>query len=37
MVLTFHVPNFKIILEDKKGVGDVASLRLSQHGVKHSP
>ena len=37
MVLTFHVPIFDIFLEDKKGIGDVASLRLSLHGVILSP
>ena len=37
MVLTFHVPIFEIFLEDKKGIGDVASLRLSLHGVLLSP
>ena len=37
MVLTFHVPIFEIFLEDKKGIGDVASLRLSLHGVILSP
>ena len=37
MVVTFHVPIFEIFLEDKKGIGDVASLRLSLHGVLLSP
>ena len=37
MVLTFHVPIFEIFLEDKKGIGDVASLRLSLHGIILSP
>ena len=35
MVLTFRF--FEIFLEDKKGIGDVASLRLSLHGVILSP
>ena len=33
MVLTFHVPTFEISLVDKKGIGDVASFRLSPHNV----
>ena len=33
MVLTFHVPTFEISLVDKKGIGDVASFRLSPHSV----
>ena len=37
MVLTFHVPIVEIFLEDKNGIGDVASLRLSLHGAKLSP
>ena len=37
MVLTFHVPMFEIFLEDKNGIGDDASLRLSLHGVILSP
>ena len=37
MVLTFHVPIFDMFLEDKKGIGDVASIRLSLHGVILSP
>ena len=37
MVLTFHVPICDIFLEDKKGIGDVASLRLSLQGVILSP
>ena len=37
MVFTFHIPIFEIFLEDKKGIGDVASLRLSLHGVILSP
>ena len=37
MVLKFHVPIFEIFLEDKKGIGDVASFRLSLHGVIFSP
>ena len=37
MVLTFHVPRFKIFLEDMKGIGDVASLRLSLYGFPGGP
>ena len=33
MVLTFHIPTFEISLVDKKGIGDVASFRLSPHSV----
>ena len=33
MVLTFHVPTFEISLVDKKGIGDVASFRLSPYSV----
>ena len=33
MVLTFHVPTFEISLVDKKGIGDVASFRLSLDSV----
>ena len=29
----FHVPTFEISLVDKKGIGDVASFRLSPHSV----
>ena len=37
MVLMFHVSIFDIFLEDKKGIGDIASIRLSLHGVILSP
>ena len=33
MVFTFHVPTFEMSLVDKKGIGDVASFRLSPHSV----
>ena len=33
MVLSFHVPMFEIFLEDKKAIGNVASLWFSLHGV----
>ena len=33
MVLAFHDPIFIIFLEHKKGIGDVASFRLSLHYI----